>query len=90
MIMSQAWRPCLIALRLATALPSGVLGPVDFLALRLFAAICFALVAIYGSFVEQPTTAFCVDVVGKVGGEQCLCRLGGPWACPGFLVEIRV
>ena len=48
-----------MALRLATVLPLGVRGPVDFLALRRLAAICFALVAIGGSFVEECADAFC-------------------------------
>ena len=47
-----------MALRLATALPSDVRGPVDFLALRRLAAICFALVAMDGFFVEERAAAF--------------------------------
>lgn len=57
-------RPCLVALRLATALPSGVVGPVDFLAFCLLAASCFSLVGIECSFVEGAAEVFCADVVG--------------------------
>lgn len=57
------------ALRLATALPSGVRGPVDFLALRRLAAICFSLVDIRLSFYRLSRTVFCGDVVGKVCGD---------------------
>ncbi len=53
-----------MALRLATALPSGVLGPVDFLAFCLLTTICFALTTIDGSFAEPSAAAFCMDVVG--------------------------
>ena len=52
-----------MALRLATALPSGERGPVDFLALRLLAAICLALVAMGGSFVEESADAIWGEVV---------------------------
>jgi hypothetical protein len=41
-----------MALRLEAALPSGVFGPVDFLALRRLAASCFSLVGIGLAFVE--------------------------------------
>ena len=43
-----------MALRLETALPSGERGPVDFLALRRLAAICFALVAMSLPFTLGP------------------------------------
>ena len=69
-IISQAWRPCVMALRLDATFPSEELGPVDFLALRRLAAICFALVAIGGSFTEQCADAFWGEVVGKVGGAN--------------------
>jgi len=38
----EAVRPCLRAFCEDLALPSGVLGPVDFWALLLFAVICFS------------------------------------------------
>ena len=53
-----------MALRLATALPSGVFGPVDFSALRRLAAICFLLVGIELSFTNRQAAAICADVVG--------------------------
>lgn len=53
-----------MALRLATALPSADMGPVDFLALRRLAAICFALVAMVYSFTEGTAAKFTTDVVG--------------------------
>lgn len=62
-IMSQACRPCLIALRLATDLPSVEFGPVDFLALRRLAAVCFALADIIWSFIDCCAFAFCVKFV---------------------------
>ena len=52
-----------MAFRLATALPSDVWGPVEFLALRRLAAICFALVAMGESFVEERAGAIWGDVV---------------------------
>ena len=49
----------------------GCCGSVDFLALRLLAAICFLLVGIVRSFIEASAAAFCSDVVGFLcGGEH--------------------
>ena len=79
-MMSQAWRPCLMALRLATDLPFGERGPVDFLALRRLAAICFSLAAMSMSFTQGQAAAICRDVVGKV---YCYSTIPQPAAAGG-------
>ena len=78
-----------MALRLATALPSGVLGPVDLLALRLLTTICFALTAMHGSVVEQSAAAFCWEVVGVLwGGISVFVDSVARGLAPGFSLTI--
>ena len=72
--MPRPASPCWKALRREASLPSSVFGPVDFWALRRFAAICFS-VAIGGSPHE-----FSTDVgkrpATRAGRRQTLSRRG--------------